>query len=201
MEPLTEQEKKIFNGILSFIRKNGYTPSQRELAEQVGFKSPNTIDYHLKRIEKKGYLHCPKGQFRTIELRKEVTPFANAVRIPVLGQVPAGEPQLALEEYDRFIDLDSSLAKGPVFALEVKGDSMQEAGIFEKDIVVVKIQQFAENGEIVVARYGDETTVKYFKKKGKEFYLVPANPKYKPILAKGAEIVGKVVGLIRKYSG
>lgn len=173
MEQLRRQEQKILDALISCQQEKGYSPSYRELASKVGFKSTNTVDYYLTKLE--------------------------AIRIPVLGTVPAGVPNLALEDQDEFIDVDKSLAKGKVFGLHVKGDSMKDAGILEGDVVIVRVQSTAENGEIVVARFEDDATVKYFRKKKNGIYLVPANEKYKAISAKEAQIVGKVTGVIRRY--
>ena len=201
MESLTEQERKILDALTSFQQEKGYSPSQRELAKKVGVKSPNTVDYHLTKLEKKGYIRCPRNRLRAVELVSDSLFLANSVRIPVLGTVPAGVPSLALEEYDEFIDADRSIANGNVFGLKVKGESMRDAHIIEGDIVVVKVQPTAENGDIVVARFQDEATVKYFHRKKDGVYLVPANEKYRPIPAREAQIIGKVTGVIRRYAG
>ena len=199
MEQLSGQEQKILNALISFQQEKGYPPSHRELAKKVGFKSPNTVDYYLNKIELKGHIKCPKNRLRAIEIISGSLSYPNSIRIPVLGTVPAGDPNLALEEQDECIDVDKSLAKGKVFGLRVKGDSMIDAGILEGDVVIVRVQPTAQDGEIVVARFDDEATVKYFRKKKDGIYLLPANEKYKPIPAKETQIVGKVTGVIRRY--
>jgi repressor LexA len=208
MDSLTEREQKIFGELSSFIKEKGYPPSQRELAKRVGLKSPNTVDYHLKKLEAKGLVRCPKNRFRAVEImepREALLP-AGSLRIPILGTVPAGPLNLAQEQQDEFLELDRSLAKGRVFGLKVKGDSMKDAGILEGDIAVVRVQPTAEDGEIVVARMGDEATVKVLRRRKKGVILEPANKNYKPIPIKdisaeetGAEIVGKVVAIVRKF--
>lgn len=197
MEKLTGQEQKIWGALLSFQQENGYSPSQRELAKKVGFKSPNTADYYLNKLERKGYIKCPKNRLRAIQLNSTLSP--DSVKIPVLGIVPAGVPNLATEQYEEFMDVDRSFIKGMAFGLKVKGDSMKDAGILEGDILIVQIQSTAENGEIVVARFEDEATVKYFKHRKDGIFLVPGNQNYKSISAKDAQIIGKVTGVMRRY--
>ncbi len=199
MNELTDKEKKIFNALAAFIKERGYTPSQRELATKVGLKSPNTIDYHLKHMEQKGVVRCAKGRYRAIEIIKGFLPDPNLLKVPVMGTVPAGAPSLAVEDTQELIEVDRSFVKGKVFGLKVKGDSMKDAGILEGDIVLVKPQSTAEHGDIVVARFQDETTVKYFHKRKLGYYLVPANERYSPIPAYEAQLAGKVVGVMRKY--
>lgn len=199
MQILSEQQKKILNVLSSFTKEKGYVPSQRELARKVGLKSPNTVDYHLKKMEEKGFIKCVKNRFRAIELIEQSLSSPDAVKVPILGTVPAGVPNLALEEYDEFIDLDRSLTRGKVFALRVRGDSMKDAGILEGDLVIVRVQPSANDGDIVTARFEEEATVKYFRKKKEGVFLVPANNKYNPIPAKEAQIIGKVIGVLRRY--
>lgn len=199
MENLTEKEQKILEGISTFIEEKGYPPSQRELAHKVGLKSPNTVDYHLKNMEKKGVIKCSPNRFRAIELKLK-EPTGHMIRIPILGMVPAGSPMTAVQQHDDYLDLDKSLAGAPqTFGLRVKGDSMINAGILEGDIVLVRMQSDAQNGDIVVARFNDEATVKYLRRKRDSIFLEPANEKYKPIPASEAQIVGKVTGVIRRY--
>lgn len=201
MISLTEQEQKIFDALSAFIEERGYPPSQRELARKVGLKSPNTVDYHLKKLELKGLVRCPKNRFRAVEIVSDETNASsesNTVRIPILGTVPAGPPNLALEQHEDTIEVDRSLARGKVFGLYVKGDSMKDAGVIEGDMVVVRWQPAAQEGDMVVARFEDEATVKYLRRFKGEFYFVPANEKYQPFPAKDAAIVGKVIAVIRK---
>ncbi len=197
MVPITNPERRILDGLTAFIRQKSYPPTQRELAKQVGLKSPNTVHYHLKNLEEKGLVRYPKNRSRAIELVAGNSPFV--ARIPVLGSVTAGIPNLAAEDFDEWVEIGRSFVKGKVFGLRVKGNSMKDAGILPKDIVIVRVQPTVEEGEIVVARFQDETTVKYLKRNKEGSFLVPANKDYEPISAKDAEIVGKVIGVIRKY--
>ena len=195
MQPLTPAQQKVLRLLTSFQTEKGYTPSFRELSKSCGFKSLDTIHFHLNRLKEKGYIKFPPYQSRHISLRREHP----AGSIPVLGMVPAGNPLSAIEEHDEYIEVDPSIARGTCFGLRVKGDSMKEAGILSGDIVVVRRQSAAKNGDIVVARFEDEATVKYLRHINRDAYLVPANDHYKPIPAKDAELIGKVTGVIRRY--
>lgn len=192
----TEKQQRILDALSSFIKKNGYTPSQRELARNVGLKSPNTIDYHLKKLEELGFVKCVKNRFRSLEVLG--ARIGRGESIPLLGTVPAGAFNYALL-HEEYIEVDPSLIKGRSLALRVKGDSMKDAGIIEGDVVVVRLQQTAENGDIVVARDGEDATVKYFRQIQGQPFLYPANPRYGPIAADRLEIVGKVTGVVRRY--
>lgn len=196
---LTQAQKRVFEALSSFIKERGYAPSFRELAQKTGLKSLNTIHFHLKKLEELGFAKRAKGRYRGTSIVGDPDTAIRSVRIPVLGSVPAGPLNLAADDYGEFIEVDRSFAKGKVFGLRVKGESMKDAGILEGDVVIVKVQPAAEDGEIVVARSGDEATVKILKKRKEGILLVPANEKYKPIPAKGMELLGKVTGVIRTY--
>ncbi len=217
MKDLTKKEKRVLDVLSVLINKNGYAPSLRELAAKAGFKSPNTADYYLKKLESKGLVRAGKNLSRAVEVvHKDDAPPANIFQIPLLGSVPAGPLAEAIEEREDMLSLDASFVgsltdRGKIFALRVKGDSMIGAGIHESDLVIVRIQSTASEGDIVVARFGDEVTVKYLKRLRPSgafsggLYLVPANEKYRPIPVQGATdedgaaIVGKVVSVIRRY--
>lgn len=199
MNELTQQQKNILERLSAYIQEKGYAPSQRELAKLAGLKSPNTVDYHLKNLEKKGLVKCSNRRFRAIEVPGEMGVRPSGFKIPLLGSVPAGPLNLAAAEQEDFIEVDPSLVKGRSMALRVRGDSMKDAGILEGDVVVVRIQPTAQDGDIVVARLEDEATVKYFRRMTDGIYLVPANAHYKPFPLRGAEIAGKVTGVIRRY--
>ena len=218
MQDLTAKEKKILDALSFLINRNGYAPSLRELAEKAGFKSPNTADYYLKKLEDKGLVRPANGRSRAIDLihKEEISP-SSVFQVPLLGTVPAGPVATMWEEQEDLLTLDASLVgslsadRGRIFALKVRGDSMLNAGIWDGDLVIVRIQSTASEGDIVVARFGDEATVKYLRRlrPAGDFpgglYLVPANEKYSPIPVarpsdqEGAVIVGKVVSVIRKY--
>lgn len=199
MKPLTESQRKVLDCLSSIIQEKGVTPSFRELAKALGLKSLNTIHFHLKKLEEKGYIKYPRYQSRLIQLKEDIR--LQSIKVPLLGVVPAGVPSLAVEEYDEYIEVDPSLVKGKSLALRIKGESMKDAGILDGDVVIVRLQNTAQNGDIVVARFEDETTVKYFNQNKEGVYLVPANQDFKSIPAKEAKILGKVTAVIRSYAG
>jgi repressor LexA len=168
----------------------------REIGEKFKFSSTGTVRDYLRALTRKGYIKLSERKSRGIELIRSLTQ-----GIPILGRVAAGEPNLAVEDIEGYIDLEEfqpHLASD-VFALRVKGDSMIDAGIHEGDLVIVKRQGTALTGQIVVALINsDEATVKYIKQKDGKIYLQPANAKYKPIFAEFT-IIGKVIAVFRKY--
>lgn len=198
MKPLTEAQKKVLERLAALIQAKGYAPSFRELATALKLKSLNTVRFHLKQLEEKGYIHYPRYRSRLLQLKDSIA--LQSIKIPLLGEVPAGVPSLAVEEREEYIEVDPSLVKGRSFALRVKGDSMKDCGILPGDIVIVRLQNMAQNGDIVVARFEDDTTVKYFKQKKEGVFLVPANPNYSEIPAQDAKIIGRVTAVIRSYA-
>ncbi len=201
MQELTKKQK----GILDFIKEsqlqNGTPPTLREIMRKFGFKSIGTVQDYLRILEDKGYIR-KRGKFKARFLEIIGLTTSPVLNVPVLGQVRAGAPVLAIENIDGYINLDRSLlSNGADFALRVKGDSMIGAGIYEGDFVLVRINSRTENGEIVVARIGEEVTVKkiYRDTKHSQIRLEAANPAYQPIIDSEIQIVGKVVGVFRKY--
>ena len=192
---LTDKQKNILKFIYQSIRQNQLPPTIREIAANFGFSSTGTVRDHLKALVKKGYIKITESKSRAIEVLRE-----NLFSIPIIGKVQAGLPSLAVEEIEGYLDLDSLVfSDQSTFALRVKGDSMIEAGILADDLVLVKRQDMAQTGEIVVALIGEEATVKYLKKQDRDFYLEPANPKYQPIhIDERVSIVGKVISVVRK---
>lgn len=189
--------------ILEFIRgqiaENGFPPSVREICEAVGLKSTSTVYGHLKRLEKQGILKRDSMKPRAMAVTGKASSKNNAFTlVPLLGPVAAGSPILAEESISEMIPIPDFLMKdGQHFALVVRGDSMIQAGIFDGDYIVVKQQQTAMNGDIVVAMVsGDATVKRFFKEKG-HFRLQPENDAMKPIIVKEVDILGKVVSVIR----
>lgn len=189
--------------ILEFIRgqiaENGFPPSVREICEAVGLKSTSTVHGHLKRLEKQGILKRDSMKPRAMAVTGKTSSKNNAFTlVPLLGPVAAGSPILAEESISEMIPIPDFLMKdGQHFALVVRGDSMIQAGIFDGDYIVVKQQQTAMNGDIVVAMVsGDATVKRFFKEKG-HFRLQPENDVMKPIIVKEVDILGKVVSVIR----
>ncbi|MCR4428859.1 MAG: transcriptional repressor LexA [Caldiserica bacterium] len=194
MEKLTEIQQRILQFLTQRISRGQGVPSVREICNAVGLKSTSSVHAQLSMLEKKGYIRRTPFKSRSIE----VVGVSNSVfRVPLVGKVRAGEPNLAQEEWIGFFPLPEVFKGLDCFVLNVKGDSMVEAGIFEGDYVVVRRQQQAENGDIVVALIDDEATIKRFKKSPKGVILEPANPKYSPIVAPDCLILGKVIGLFR----
>lgn len=188
--------------ILKYIQKaiddHGYPPSVREIGDAVGLKSSSTVHTHLVKLEKKGYIRRDPTKPRAIEI---VDDNSAVVRIPVIGRVAAGTPILAVENIEGTFPLPANFIgiNGNVFMLTTKGDSMINAGILNGDYLIVKQQQTAEDGNIVVALLDDEeATVKRFYREADCIRLQPENDTYEPIRSKHVKILGKVIGVIRK---
>ncbi|MBR6954929.1 MAG: transcriptional repressor LexA [Clostridia bacterium] len=198
--PRGDNQQRILEYIRSEIQTKGYPPSVREIANAVGLKSTSTVHGHLRRLEKKGLLHRDAMKPRAMELTSEADQGGGTatVQVPVLGHVTAGLPILAEENLEDFIPLpETLLGDGEHFILQVHGDSMIEAGILDGDRIVVRRQQEALNGEIVVAMVEDAATVKRFYKENGHFRLQPENSSMAPIIADDVTILGKVVSLYR----
>jgi repressor LexA len=201
---LTETQQKVFDFLKNFLRKKGYPPTLREVASHFELKGPRGPQKTLQILERKGYLRKTPGDSRAIE----ILGFPPLIRgqthsLPIVGRVTAGEPILAIENIEGYVNLDRTLVSSEnVFLLRVEGDSMIEAHIQDGDFALVQPQSHAENGEIVVALVDDEATIKRIFKQRDFIRLEPANPKMEPIVIKKGEkkvsIVGKVVGIFRK---
>ena len=205
MAKLTAKQQQIYDYILSFTADHGYPPSVREIGAAVGLKSPSTVHFHMKGLEEAGVIVKAEGKTRAISLpemaqgpvAEEADPHAG--RVPVLGNVAAGSPILAQECIEEYLTFDTGGLSGEHFALRVRGESMLGAGILPEDLVVVHRQSEARNGEIVVALFEDEATVKTFRRKDGQVWLMPENPDYQPIDGSHAQIIGKVVAVVRRY--
>lgn len=201
-ESLDQKLEQSYNMIKHWIAVRGYQPSLREMMKELGVLSTATMKYYLDKLEERGYIKRCDSKNRAIQLLKEEQrPKQPTCLIPLLGEVAAGQPILAYENYDEVYELPQNLfnTNGQVFMLTVKGDSMINAGIYNKDKIVVKQQNTAENSEIVVAMINGCATVKRFFKEDGQIRLQPENDFMKPIICKDAVILGKVVGLIRNY--
>ena len=199
-KPLTQKQDKIFQFICNQIEKAGYPPTVREVGGAFGISEKGAHD-HLNAIEKKGYIRRAPGKPRAIEVMDFVRKPGpqGAVEVPIVGRVAAGEPLLASENIEGTLPLPSKMAKDEMcFALRVKGASMVNAGIFEGDFVVVKEQNYADPGDIVVALLDDEATVKRFFPEGDQIRLQPENDTMPPIVVDNVEVLGKVIGLFRQ---
>lgn len=190
---LTPRQQEILSFIYDYTLDNGYPPTIRAIGDHFGIKSPNGVADHLKALAKKGEVRIAAGRARAIEIINKPEE-----GIPLIGHIAAGAPILAAENIEDHITIQKIFpVDGKCFALRVKGDSMIEAGIHNGDIVVVRPQQTAENGDIVVALLDDEATVKYFYREKRHVRLQPANQAYAPIIATHVEIRGRVIGVIR----
>ena len=193
---LTKKQKLVLDYIKGYQKKNGYASSLEEMQQHFGLASVSTAHFHIKQLQKKGLLTKEENQARTISAMKEKT----TVEVPLLGSIAAGEPIEAIEIPDETITVPRSDIKLPFqhYALRVKGDSMVEEGIFNGDIVVIRSQKIADNGQTVVAIIDDNqaTLKKFFKEKDK-IRLQPANKNFKPFFRKQIEIRGVVEKIIR----
>lgn len=202
-KPRGDTQERILAYIQEEIQIRGYAPSVREIGEAVGLKSTSTVHGHLTRLEKRGLLHRDAMKPRAMGLAKGSASMncddGEVYQLPVVGRVAAGQPILAEESIEDYMALPAEfVGDGEHFVLQVRGDSMIQAGIFNNDFIVVRKQQHANNGEIVVALVEDEATVKrYFKENG-HFRLQPENDAMEPIIVPTVTILGKVTSLLRK---
>ena len=197
---LTKKQTEILEYIKSQILNKGYPPSVRDICTAVNLKSTSSVHAHLETLEKNGYIRRDPTKPRAIEIiddnfnltRREV------VNVPLIGQVAAGQPLLAVENITGYFPIPAEfIPKEEVFMLNVKGESMVNAGIYDGDQIIVKQQSTASNGEIVVALVDDSATVKRFYKENGHIRLQPENDFMEPIIVDSCEIIGKVIGLIR----
>ena len=196
MAELSSMQQRIYEYIANCIREQGYAPSVREIGEAVGLKSPSTVHFHLKHLMEAGYIQKGAGKGRAITLKEAALP---EDRVPIVGNVAAGNPILAQECIEDYLPFDTNGLSGEHFALKVRGESMLNAGILPGDLVVVHQQRDARNGEIVVAMFEEEATVKTLSRRDGHTWLLPENDAYEPIDGENAEIIGKVVGVVRRY--
>ena len=204
MKLLTGKQQRVYEFIRQQVSRMGFPPSVREIAQTFEISTRAAYD-HLRAIEKKGFIRRDPMKPRAIEIMgNKVNPNAmsdEAVMIPLIGRVAAGQPILAEENIEEHLAFPSRLVQsGTVFALEVKGDSMIEDGILDGDFVLVREQPVANPGETVVALLGEEATVKRFYPEKNSVRLMPANAAMKPIISNEVTIIGKVVGVFRKLN-
>lgn len=203
-EDLSHKQISILNFIKDELQSKGYPPSVREICKAVDLKSTSTVHGHLSRLEKKGYLRRDATKPRAIEILENsdnISCFARKeiVNVPIVGKVTAGQPILAVENIEDTFPLPLDfIDNGSAFMLTVEGDSMIEGGIFNGDYVLVKQQNTAINGDVVVALLDDEATVKTFYKEKDSIRLQPQNQYMEPIYSKDVRILGKVIGVFRK---
>ena len=203
MPKKTDMTERIYEYLQRVIPEQGYAPSVREIGEAVGLKSPSTVHFHLKHLEEAGVISKGAGKGRAIALaeqfRQPETQPEPGDRIPIVGSVAAGSPILAEECIEDYLTFDTGGRGDEYFALRVRGESMLNAGILPGDLVVVRRQQTANNGEIVVALLEDEATVKRLSRRNGQIWLLPENDDYSPIDGTYASILGKVTAVVRWY--
>ena len=197
-EELSPRQSEILDFIKKSVAKNGYPPTVREIGEKVGLASPASVKYQLEVLAQKGLIKKADTSARAIEVTDEPAP-SKSRNIPLVGQIAAGIPITADQNVEEIHTLPETLVgKGELYMLKVKGDSMIDAAICDGDFVVIRQQKTANKGEIVAALIDGEATVKYWSIKNNKPLLLPANPAFKPIPADNAEILGKVVTVLRK---
>lgn len=213
MEKLSRMQQRVYDYIEESIALHGYAPSVREIGEALELKSPSTVHFHIKHLQEMGLIEKSAGKGRAITLKKqpqeapaapvqqvdESGEYSSRRRVPIVGNVAAGNPILAQECIEDYLTFDTGGHDDEYFALRVRGESMLGVGILPDDLVVVHRQSVAQNGQIVVALIGDEATVKTLKRKGSEVWLLPANPDYQPIDGRESTILGRVVAVVRQY--
>ena len=204
---LTGRQQEIWDFLVDYVDRHGYPPTVREIGDAVGLASPSTVHAHLANLERAGLLKRDPTKPRALELsgrgRRERPKEEPGRGLPLVGEIAAGGPLLAEDNIEDYFVVPEQLARrGADFLLRVKGDSMIEAGILDGDIVVVKREQTAENGDIVVALAGDdetveEATVKRFFRENGRVRLQPENSALEPIFAAHVQVIGKVTGVFR----
>ena len=204
---LTERQQQVLDHISETVASRGYPPSVREIGDAIGLSSPSTVHSHLSTLVEQGYLKRDPSKPRAIVVVDQQPAVSNPRHdrlrdIPVLGRIAAGVPILAAENIEEVLPLPTELVgEGPVFLLEVRGDSMIGAGIFEGDLVAIHSQKDARDGEIVAALIdGEEATVKRLRRRDGKVILESENPAYEPmVFTEGVELLGKVVSVLRTY--
>ena len=203
MSELSSKQKQILEYLKSAVKEKGYPPSVREICDATGLKSTSTVHGHLTRLAKKGYIRKDPSIPRGIEILDEEPAYINddeVINVPIVGTITAGMPILAVENIDGTFPIPVQYIKGDdTFMLRVRGESMINAGIFDKDLILVKPQNDAANGDIVVALIDDDyATVKRFFAEDGHIRLQPENPTMSPIIVEKCTVLGKVTGLFRK---
>ena len=192
MPRTSDKAERIMEYVNQFIQENGYSPSVREIGAAVGLRSTASVSYHLQALQEKGLLLSPGAKGR----KRSIVTSQRPGQIPVVGVVTAGIPILAVENQEGTMAWEGEPG---CFALRVRGESMIGAGILDGDKVVVRPQSTADDGQIVVARIGDEATVKRLRRRNGQVWLMPENPAFDPIDGSEAELIGLVKAVVREY--
>jgi len=202
LSELTERQNKILDYIKYVTRVRNYPPSVREIGEAVGLSSSSTVHNHLNQLERRGLIKRDPSKSRTVQLVQDAAvdnQRRNAISVPVIGNVAAGAPILAEQNIEDHVLLSPDMAQEGNFLLHVRGDSMINAGILDGDLVLVRPQQEATNGAIVVALVDGDATVKRFERGNGHVKLIAENPAYEPIVTTNVSLVGVVRGVIRMF--
>jgi repressor LexA len=199
---LENKQNEIYEFLKKQIYEKGYPPSVREICAAVGLRSTSTVHGHLARLEKKGYIRRDPTKPRAIEILKGSINKKELIDIPVIGKVTAGIPILAVENVEDTFTLPINFLKSnnDLFILNVSGESMIEAGIFDGDLAIIEKCDYAENGDIVIALIENEATIKRFFKEKNYIRLQPENSTMQPIIVNDCKILGKLIGLYRQYT-
>jgi repressor LexA len=200
---LTKRQQEIFDFIKRYSAKYGYPPTVRDIGKAVGLASSSTVHAHLANLEKVGLLRRDPSKPRAIEMLDKATDAVKSMvkpaGLPLVGQVAAGQPVLAEENIEEYVEIPEAVGGDQgEYVLRIKGDSMKNAGILEGDLVVVRPQDVAEDGDVVVALVGEEATVKRFFRESDHIRLQPENEALEPIRSKEVRVLGRVVGLLRR---
>jgi len=200
MQGLTDKQNQIYEFIKEAIRNSGFPPTVREIGDKFGITVKGAYD-HLKAIEKKGFIKTEQNKSRAIVITESLDiPPTDAVNIPLVGRIAAGLPVLADENIENYLSFPRAfIGAGEYFALKVRGDSMEEGGIFNGDIAVIRKQETANDGDIVAALFEEEATLKKFKRAGKQIHLIPENQAYETIVVSDVAILGKLKAIFRVY--
>lgn len=202
-QDLSEMEERILKYIVEVIRTEGFSPSVRDIQDALDIRSTSTVHAYVAKLKEKGYIQKENGKSRTLRVNAVSQPSEKrTVRIPLVGKVAAGMPILASENLEGYLDypmLNRSWAEDQLFALRVSGSSMIDAGILDGDIIIVRKESSAVNGQIVVALIDEEATVKTFYKENGHFRLQPENATMSPIITDDVIILGRVISSIRFY--
>lgn len=199
---ISAKQRQILEYIKKEIIDRGYPPSVREICDAVGLRSTSSVHAHLETLEKNGYIHRNPSKPRAIEIIDDTfnLPRREVVNVPILGNVAAGQPLLAVENIENYFPIPAEyMPNHETFMLKVKGESMINAGIFDGDTIMVQRQNNAENGDMVVALVGEGATVKTFYKEDGHFRLQPENDHMDPIIVDNVQILGKVFGVFRFF--
>ena len=205
MDGLTKEQARVLNLIIDEQEKNGYTPTVREIAARLGYRSANSAAQHLRLIEMKGYIKRSGGKARAIEVlvRQPRVPNGDTIEVPLVGTIAAGTPITAVENIDGTIALDRNLFNAPdMFCLRIKGDSMMDAGILDGDVAIIQKQAAVDRGEIAAVIIDDEATLKWIVYEGSRVLLRAANPAYGDIALSSereVNVAGKLIGVLRRY--